>query len=90
MKSIERRLRQLEEILKRYEESKLQKKLTEFYTKYEVPTPSEFVEALAYRDKLESINSEWIKRILEKGGKGELMEILELTDELFKKNQNQM
>jgi len=86
MKNLERRLRKLEEKLKISEENKYRYKYQELLGKlfntYGVPTPQEFVSAMTYRDKLEYINSDWLKRLLANGGKDELLEAFDIGDKL--------
>jgi len=83
MKSFKRRLIQLENKLKPFEENKFQKKMREILSKYRAPTRKEFLEAIMYKDRLEFVDSDWAREILAKGGKEEWLEVVDMIEEFI-------
>ncbi|TET67927.1 MAG: hypothetical protein E3J56_12045 [Candidatus Aminicenantes bacterium] len=89
MRSIERRLFDLEKKLKPLEENKFQKKMREVLGKYRVPTREEFFEAITYKD-IEFVDNKWVREILEMGGKEDLLECVNLIKEFIEEERRKM
>ena len=90
MKNFKRRLIQLENKLKPFEENKFQKKMREVLGKYRIPTREEFFEAIIFKDRLEFINNKWVKEILAMGGKEDLLECIDMIEEFIEEERRKM
>jgi len=82
MKNIERRIKKLEEELEISKEDEFQEFLKKFSRNMSIPTRQEFLTAMKYGDSLESVDSDWVRELLEKGKKKEWLEILDMIDKL--------
>ena len=82
MKNIERRIKKLEEELEISKEDEFQELLKKFSRNMSIPTRQEFLTAMKYGDSLESVDSDWVRELLEKGKKKEWLEILDMIDKL--------
>ena len=90
MKRFERRLINLEKKLKPMEKSIFQKKMIEVLGKYRVPTREEFFEAITYKNRLEFVDNKWIREILARGGKEELLECIDMIEEFIEEERRKM
>ena len=90
MKSFKRRLIQLENKLKPFEENKFQKKIREVLGKYGVPTREEFFEAITCKNRLEFVDNKWIREILASGGKEELLECIDMIEKFIEEERRKM
>jgi hypothetical protein len=90
MRSIERRLFDLEKKLKPLEENKFQKKMREVLGKYRAPTREEFYEAITHKNGLEFIDNKWVREILAMGGKEDLLECIDLIEEFIEEERRKM
>jgi len=82
MGTLKKRLIKLEERIEISDEDIFSRRLKKFCRNISVPTVKEFVAAMYYRDRLESIDSPWIKELIAKGKQKEWLEILDMADKL--------
>ena len=88
MKEIKRRLAKLEEKFKISEKEKYVNILKDFFLKYGGPSVDELITIINNRNRIESIESDFVKGLLARGGKEELLEVLDIRDKLAREMQN--
>jgi hypothetical protein len=82
-KDIERRVAELERRLPAVAGAQLDEKIDRFFDKYGVIPVGTFFEALANKDRLDELDSDYFRELKEKGGFADLKEIFRLGDELY-------
>jgi len=87
MKEIKRKLAKLEEKFKISEKEKYENLLMDFFVKNGVPSVGEFITIINNRNRIESIESDFVKGLLARGGKEELLEVLDIGDKLARERQ---
>lgn len=92
MGTLKKRLLKLEERFEIDDTDIFCNHVEKFYIKYgvPVPTPNEFVVATRNRHRLESVDCDWLKQLLAKGGKEEFLGILDMVEELEKKERQKL
>ncbi len=83
---LKRRVLEVERKVQPTTEGLFKRKLERFLDRYGVFSVDDLIVAIENRNRLEAVNSDWIKSLIEKGGIGDLLEILQIMDELNEKH----